>query len=147
MVATSSVTERAGNSRHLLAIGFDGTSYTCTAFDEPSRHPMRAALSLTARSAVAYTYRNGYVYSNAQQRLRQRQRQRLHQRQRQRLHRQQRQRLHRQQRLRLHRQQRQRLRPTPTPTPTPPGRISQITPTGTTCNQFRNGTAETLDST
>ena len=33
---------------------------------------------------------------------------------------------------------------TPTPTPTPPGRISQITPTGTTCNQFRDGIAATL---
>ena len=35
---------------------------------------------------------------------------------------------------------------TPTPTPTPPGRISQITPTGTTCSQFANGTAATLGS-
>jgi hypothetical protein len=34
--------------------------------------------------------------------------------------------------------------PTPTPTPTPPGHVSQITPTGTTCSQFANGTAETL---
>ena len=34
--------------------------------------------------------------------------------------------------------------PTPTPTPTPPGRNSQITPTSTTCSQFRNGTAQTL---
>ena len=36
---------------------------------------------------------------------------------------------------------------TPTPTPTPtgtPGHVSQITPTGTTCSQFKNGTAETL---
>jgi len=30
---------------------------------------------------------------------------------------------------------------TPTPTPTPPGHVSQITPTGTTCSQFVNGTA------
>ena len=35
--------------------------------------------------------------------------------------------------------------PTPTPTPTPADHISQITPTGTTCNQFQNGTAATLD--
>jgi hypothetical protein len=35
--------------------------------------------------------------------------------------------------------------PTPTPTPTPTGHISQITPTGTTCAQFRDGTAATLD--
>src|SRR4029077_4824029 len=34
--------------------------------------------------------------------------------------------------------------PTPTPTPTPPGNISKITPTGTTCQQFRDGTAQTL---
>src|SRR5205085_6123719 len=35
--------------------------------------------------------------------------------------------------------------PTPTPTPTTtPSRISQITPTGTTCSQFSNGTAQTL---
>ena len=34
--------------------------------------------------------------------------------------------------------------PTPTPTQTPPGHVSQITPTGTTCSQFANGTAETL---
>ena len=33
---------------------------------------------------------------------------------------------------------------TPTPTPTPPGNVSKITPTGTTCSQFRNGTADTL---
>jgi hypothetical protein len=36
--------------------------------------------------------------------------------------------------------------PTPTPTPTPQGHVSQITPTGATCNQFVNGTAETLSS-
>jgi hypothetical protein len=35
--------------------------------------------------------------------------------------------------------------PTPTPTPTAPGHISQITPTGTTCAQFRDDTAATLD--
>ena len=35
--------------------------------------------------------------------------------------------------------------PTPTPTPTPQGHVSQITPTGTTCTQFANGTAATLD--
>jgi len=35
--------------------------------------------------------------------------------------------------------------PTPTPTPTTtPSRVSQITPTGTTCSQFSNGTAQTL---
>ena len=34
--------------------------------------------------------------------------------------------------------------PTPTPTPTPMGQLSKITPTGTTCNQFVNGTADTL---
>jgi hypothetical protein len=34
--------------------------------------------------------------------------------------------------------------PTPTPSPTAPSNISQITPTGTTCQQFRDGTAETL---
>jgi len=35
--------------------------------------------------------------------------------------------------------------PTPTPTPTTtPSRISQITPTGTTCTEFNNGTAQTL---
>src|SRR6266404_2573227 len=33
--------------------------------------------------------------------------------------------------------------PTPTPTTTP-SRVSQITPTGTTCSQFSNGTAQTL---
>jgi hypothetical protein len=34
---------------------------------------------------------------------------------------------------------------TPTPTPTgTPGQVSQITPTGTTCSQFRDGTAATL---
>jgi hypothetical protein len=33
---------------------------------------------------------------------------------------------------------------TPTPTPTPSGHVSQITPTGTTCSQFANGTAQTL---
>jgi hypothetical protein len=33
---------------------------------------------------------------------------------------------------------------TPTPTPTPAEHVSQITPTGTTCNDFKNGTAETL---
>jgi hypothetical protein len=38
---------------------------------------------------------------------------------------------------------------TPTPTPTPsatPMQVSQITPTGTTCSQFRGGTAQTLSS-
>src|SRR3989442_86687 len=35
---------------------------------------------------------------------------------------------------------------TPTPTPTPQGHVSQITPTGTTCTQFRNGTAATLSN-
>ena len=38
---------------------------------------------------------------------------------------------------------------TPTPTPTPsatPIQVSQITPTGTTCTQFKNGTADTLNS-
>src|SRR5437868_1664075 len=35
--------------------------------------------------------------------------------------------------------------PTPTPTPTTtPSRVSKITPTGTTCSQFSNGTAQTL---
>src|SRR6266576_1406738 len=35
--------------------------------------------------------------------------------------------------------------PSPTPTPTTtPSRVSQITPTGTTCSQFSNGTAQTL---
>jgi Predicted solute binding protein len=33
--------------------------------------------------------------------------------------------------------------PPPTPTGTP-SRVSKITPTGTTCNEFKNGTAETL---
>ena len=33
--------------------------------------------------------------------------------------------------------------PTPTPSPTPP-KVSQITPTNTTCDQFLNGTATTL---
>src|SRR5207249_7796324 len=33
---------------------------------------------------------------------------------------------------------------TPTPTPTPQGHVSQITPTGTTCRDFSQGTAETL---
>ena len=37
--------------------------------------------------------------------------------------------------------------PTPTPTPTTtPSRVSQITPTGTTCTEFKNGTAQTLAS-
>src|SRR6266481_2625718 len=37
--------------------------------------------------------------------------------------------------------------PTPTPTPTTtPSRVSQITPTGTTCTEFNNGTAQTLAS-
>ena len=38
---------------------------------------------------------------------------------------------------------------TPTPTPTPsatPVQVSKITPTGTTCSQFKNGTAQTLSS-
>jgi hypothetical protein len=38
---------------------------------------------------------------------------------------------------------------TPTPTPTQsatPIQVSQITPTGTTCTQFKNGTADTLNS-
>ncbi len=33
-----------------------------------------------------------------------------------------------------------------TPTPTPSGHVSQLTPTGTTCSQFVNGTAETQSS-
>src|SRR5947207_3409346 len=33
--------------------------------------------------------------------------------------------------------------PTPTPTPTPMGQVSQITPTGTTCQDFAGGTAQT----
>src|SRR6266853_3617002 len=37
--------------------------------------------------------------------------------------------------------------PTPTPTPTTtPSRVSQITPTGSTCSQFSNGTAQTLSN-
>ena len=36
--------------------------------------------------------------------------------------------------------------PTPTPTPTPMGQVSQITPTGTTCQDFAGGTAQTLDT-
>jgi hypothetical protein len=36
--------------------------------------------------------------------------------------------------------------PTPTPSPTPSVQVSQLTPTGTTCTEFRNGTAETLSS-
>src|SRR5437867_2233046 len=36
--------------------------------------------------------------------------------------------------------------PTPTPTPTPQGHVSQITPTGTTCREIANGTAETLSN-
>ena len=38
------------------------------------------------------------------------------------------------------------LTPTPTPTPTPMGQVSQITPTGTTCQDFAGGTAQTLDT-
>jgi len=34
--------------------------------------------------------------------------------------------------------------PSPTPTATPPGRVSQITPTNVTCDQFLSGTAPTL---